>query len=201
MLENKLKFNNDKTEALLLRSSSKSFSVSKPTTISVCGCEISSSSSVRNLGFYIRDDMSVELHIKNVCRSAYSELRRISTIRHLLSVDSTKTLVSVFVLSRLYYCNSLLSGCSEHLLEKLKMVQNSAARLVLKAHKWEHVSPLLRTLHWLPIQDVSNISCQHSVTPFSLIQPLFICLTFSVSTLHQHSSAPHLTQELYAFRK
>ena len=41
MLENKLKLNNDKTEALLLHSSSKSFSVSKPTTISVCGCEIS----------------------------------------------------------------------------------------------------------------------------------------------------------------
>ena len=62
------------------------------TTISVCGYEISFSSSAKNLGFYIRDDMSVELHIKNVCRSAYSELRRISTIRHLLSVDSTKHL-------------------------------------------------------------------------------------------------------------
>ena len=74
MLENKLKLNNDKT-----RSSSKSFSVGKPTTISVCGCEISFSSFARNLGFYIRDDMSVELHIKNVCRSAFSELRRVST--------------------------------------------------------------------------------------------------------------------------
>ena len=96
--------------------------------------------------------MSVELHIKNVCRSAYSELRRISTVRHLLSADSTKTLVSAFVLTRLDYCNSLLSGCPKHLLEKLKKVSNSAARLILKAHKRDHVSPLLRTLHWLPIQ-------------------------------------------------
>ena len=102
--------------------SSKSFSVCNPTTISVCGCEISFSSSARNPGFYIRDDMSVELHIKNVCRSAYSELRRISTIRHLLSVDSTKTLASAFVLSRLDYRNSLLSGCPKHLLEKLQKV-------------------------------------------------------------------------------
>ena len=47
-------------------------------------------SSARNLGFYIRNDMSVELHTKNVCRSAYSELHLISTVRHLLSVDSTK---------------------------------------------------------------------------------------------------------------
>ena len=95
--------------------------------------------------------MSVEVHIKNVCRSAYSEFRRISTIRHLLSADSTKALVSAFVLSTLDYCNSLLSGCPKHLLEKLQKVQNSAARLVLKVHKRDHVS-LLRTLHWLPIQ-------------------------------------------------
>ena len=79
MLENKRKPNDDKTAAVLVRSSSKSSSVSKPTTISVFGCEICFSSSARNLGFYITDDMSEELHIKNVCRSAYSELRRIST--------------------------------------------------------------------------------------------------------------------------
>ena len=36
--------------------------------------------------------------------------------------------------------------------EKLQKVQNTAARLILKAHKRDHVSPLLRTLHWLPIQ-------------------------------------------------
>ena len=47
ILENKLKLNNDKTEALLLRSASKCFSVSKPTTISFCGCEMSFSSSAR----------------------------------------------------------------------------------------------------------------------------------------------------------
>ena len=93
MLENKLKLNNDKAEALLLRSSSKSFSVGKPTAISLCGCEISFSSSAENLGFYIRDDISIELHTKNVCRSADSELRRISIIWHLLSVDCKNTFV------------------------------------------------------------------------------------------------------------
>ena len=64
---------------------------------------------------------------------------------------TTKIFVSAFVLFRLDYCNTLLSGCPKHL-EKLQKVQNSAARLVLKAHKWDHVSPLLRTLHWLPIK-------------------------------------------------
>ena len=59
--------------------------------------------------------------------------------------------MSAFVLSRLDYCNSLLSGCLKQL-EKLQKVHTSAARLVLKALERDHVSSLLRTLHWLPIQ-------------------------------------------------
>ena len=57
-----------------------------------------------------------------------------------------------FVLSRLDCCNSLISGCTKQLIEKLQKIWNSVARLVLKPHKRDQVSPLLRTLHWLPIQ-------------------------------------------------
>ena len=79
-------------------------------------------------------------------------LRRISFIRHLFFVDSTKTPVSAFALSRLHCCNSLLTGCPKHLLEKRPKGQNSAANLVLKASKRDNVSGLLRPIHWLPIQ-------------------------------------------------
>ena len=107
--------------------------------------------------------------------------------------------MSAFVLSRLDYCNSILSGCPKHLLEKLQKVQNSAARLILKAHKRDHVSPLLRTLHWLPIQ--AHIECKLSTlcqSFFSDTAPVYP-FTFSISTPHEDNSAPPLTQELYAF--
>ena len=152
MQQNKLKLNDDKTEALLFCSRSKTFPVSKPTSIAVCGTDISFSSSARNLGFYVTEDMSLELQIKHICRSAYCELRRISSIRHFLSVDATKMLLSAFVLSKLDYCNSLLSGCPQYLLHKLQKIQNSAARLALKAKRSDHVQPLLISLHWLPVQ-------------------------------------------------
>ena len=42
-------------------------------------------------------------------------------------------------------------------------------------------------------------SYQLSVTPSSLMQPLFVSLVFFVSTVHQGSSAPPLTKELYTF--
>ena len=127
--------------------------------------------------------MSMKLHINNVCWLAYSELRLISTIWHLLSVDSTRALVSAFFLSRLDYCNLLLSGCPKHLLEKLQKV--------LKAHKWDHVSPLLRTLHWLPIQ--TPIECKlltlcHSF--FSDTAPVYLSdLLYVYSPLRQLRSS------------
>ena len=90
-------------------------------------------------------------HVVNLIRTANFELRHINSIRHYLSVQATKTLVSAFVLLRLDYCNSLLSGCHQYLLNKLQKVQNNAARLILKAPKTERITPHLRTLHWLPI--------------------------------------------------
>ena len=80
------------------------------------------------------------------------QLRRVnSTIRHYLSVQATETLVSAFVLSRLDYCNSLLSGCLQYLVNKLQKVQNNASCLILKAAKTDYNSPHLCSLHWHPI--------------------------------------------------
>ena len=73
------------------------------------GTNIKLSQTVRNLGVTLDQTLSFQQHISDVCRTCYLELRRISTIRHYLSEDATKTLICVFVLSRLDYCNALLS--------------------------------------------------------------------------------------------
>ena len=93
----------------------------------------------------------MKIHVSNLIRSANFELRRISSIRHLLSIDATKTVVSAFVLLLLDYCNTLLFDCPQYLLNKLQKVQNNAARLVLRVSKTDHISPYLASLHWLPI--------------------------------------------------
>ena len=49
------------------------------------------------------------------------------------------------------YCNSLLAGCPKQLIHKLQKVQNNAARLICRTPKFDHISPVLHTLHWLPI--------------------------------------------------
>ena len=69
-----------------------------------------------------------------------------------LSLEVTKILVHAFVTSRLDYCNSLLYGIPAAQLNKVQPVLNAAARLVCRAPRYCHISPLMRDLHWLPIR-------------------------------------------------
>ena len=122
-----------------------------PSEICLNGTNIKLSQNVRNLGVTLDQTLSFQQHILNVCRTCYLELRTISTIRHYLSEEATKTLICAFVLSRLDYYNALLSGSTKHLLDRLQKVQNNAARLIYRSPKFNHVTPLLHTLHCPPI--------------------------------------------------
>ena len=66
-------------------------------------------------------------------------------------LEVTAQLVSVFILSRLDYCNSVLAGLPRCTTEPLQRVLNAAARLVLNLRLHEHTTPAQQQLHWLPI--------------------------------------------------
>eukprot|EP00745_Piridium_sociabile_P007701 TRINITY_DN15145_c0_g1_i14.p1 TRINITY_DN15145_c0_g1~~TRINITY_DN15145_c0_g1_i14.p1 ORF type:complete len:248 (-),score=27.37 TRINITY_DN15145_c0_g1_i14:73-816(-) len=152
MTDNKLKLNEDKTEIMLISPPKYLNHPSLPPSIDLIDSSITLSSCARNLGVTLDQTLSFQQHIANVCRVCFLELRRIASIRHLLSEDATKTLICAFVLSRLDYCNALLSGSPTCLISKLQKVQNHAARLIFRSSKFDHITPLLRSLHWLPIQ-------------------------------------------------
>ena len=58
-----------------------------------------------------------------------------------------------YILSRLDYCNCLLMGTPNSVIQPLQKIQNFAARLVLLAPRYHHSTPLLEKLHWLPISE------------------------------------------------
>ena len=70
----------------------------------------------------------------------------------MLTEDATKIVMHSLVLSRLDYCNALIIGIQRDLIAKLQRLQNSAARIVSRTRKYEHISPVCIKLHWLPIK-------------------------------------------------
>ena len=145
MTENQLKLNDDKTEALLFpfSSSLKPSTVPLPDSITLGSHNIPFSDSDRNLGFILDSKLSMKKHIIKICQTAYFELKRISSIRRFLTEDATKTLVTSYILSRLDYCNCLLMGTPNSVIQPLQKIQNFAARLVLLAPRHHHATPLL----------------------------------------------------------
>ena len=118
-------------------------------------------------------------------------MRRISSIRHVLTDDATKTLVTSLVLSRPDYCNSLLSGIPQRLIDKLQKVQNYSAQLIFKTSKCTHVSPLLAKLHWLPIA--------HAMTLSKILLRCTCLISFAFTSLPVHC-VPLLTPASFGFQ-
>jgi hypothetical protein len=153
MTINKLQLNDSKTEALLLRSPYTNYPDDLlPSCMHVGESEINFATSVTNLGVTLDHHINLSEHVRKVCQTAFHKIREISSIRECLTVDATKILMCSMVLSRIDYCNSLLYGCDKGLKERLQRVQNAASKVILRKKKTDHVSPLLRELHWLPVE-------------------------------------------------
>jgi len=86
-----------------------------------------------------------------ISKACCYQIRNIGHIRRYITLDAYKTLEHALITSRRYYSNALLCGLPSPLMTRLQKVQNSSARLVTRTHKREHITPVLNSLHWLPV--------------------------------------------------
>ena len=92
-------------------------------------------------------------HMTKTAAGCFAVLRQPRSVRRSLSRDSLIRLVVAFVLTQLDYCNALLASLPAVQLSRLQSVINAAARLVCSARRNDHVTLLLRHLHWLKIPE------------------------------------------------
>ena len=94
----------------------------------------------------------MEKQCNAIARSCYFHIQNIGCIRSFISEDACKMLVNALVTSRLDYGNALLYGITKNLTDKLQRVHNTAARLIARTKKTEHITSVLIRLHWPPVE-------------------------------------------------
>ena len=147
------------------------------------GSYLKISSEVHNLGVILDSTLSFSPYISASIAHGYQLIRNISVIRKYLSKDDLKTLVNSIIIAKVDNCNSLLYGVSMYDSDKLRKFQNSCARLIYQKRKNDHVTGILRELHWLPSE---------ARIIFKILCYVFKCL---------HDLAPVYLTELISIRR
>ena len=119
--------------------------------IQIVNTKNQSAHSAQNLEIFLDENMAVTAQVKKIYQSTYFQIRNINSMRKILSDDTASILVHALITSRLDNGNALLYWISNTLLDKLQLIQNAAARVLSKTHKYDHITPTHIHLHWLPI--------------------------------------------------
>jgi hypothetical protein len=151
MSANLLSLNQSKTEFLLFGLPKQLSKIINPVIHFSSDTSITPVSSARNLGVIFDSTLSMSDHISAVSKSCYYHIRDLRHIRSTLDLNTAKTVAASLIHSRLDYCNSLLLNLPSEELNRLQLVLNSAARAVTNTPKFCHISPVLKSLHWLKI--------------------------------------------------
>jgi hypothetical protein len=148
---NKLKLNESKTELMFI-TKKRHTSLVENLSIKVGDSVIKPSNAVRNLGATFDENLSMKNQISKTVQSGYYHLRRVKHIRHYLDKSTCAKVINATVTSRLDFHNGLLAGARAYQLRALQVLQNNAARLLTGTKTHDHITPVLTSLHWLPVR-------------------------------------------------
>ena len=124
-----------------------------PLKIHNSSTSIDTSQSARNLGFIFDKHISFSDHISALSKSCYHHIRALRCIRSYIDLHTNKTIATSIVHSKLDYCNSLYYGFPKYQINRLQYIQNALAQTVVQAPKFQHITPILKSLHWLKVSE------------------------------------------------
>lgn len=145
---NFLKLNESKTEVVLFGRPD----LVKPLASSLGPLVPYIGSQARNLGVIIDGAFKLGKQISAVVKSSFYQLRILAKVKPYLDQKDFEKVIQAFISSRLDNCNALYVGIEHSQPNRLQIVQNAAARLLTGTKKREHITPVLSSLHWLPVK-------------------------------------------------
>lgn len=118
------------------------------------------------------EHMTLQPHVTSCVKSCNWQLRKVGQIRKFLNQESAERLIHAFISSRLDNGNSLLFGLPDYQIGRLQRVHNTAARILTRSGKYDHITPVLYKLHWLPVKHriefkilTLTYRCLHGLAP------------------------------------
>jgi len=145
MTANLLTLNSYKTEFLLVGL--------KQQLSKIHDCFLTTTHSARNLGFIFDEHLTFSDQITALSKSCYYHIRELCCIHLYLDFKTASTIATSIVHSKLDYCNPLYHNLPNCQLNRLQQIQNSLARAVVKVPRSTHITPILKSLHWLKVNE------------------------------------------------
>ena len=90
--------------------------------------------------------------VSHTVKAGYFHLKSIGRVRRHLNTKTCSKVINSTVTVRQDYQNALLAGCHQSILQPLQRLQNTAARMLARSPLHNHITPVLKGLHWLPVQ-------------------------------------------------
>ena len=96
-----------------------------------------------------------------------STLGLINRVKHVFKKELLVMIINALVFGKLYYCSSVWSSTTDTNIKKLQCVQNFAARIISNTRKYDHITPVLKSLKWTPVK--TNLYFRDAVLAFKCI--------------------------------
>ena len=121
--------------------------------LSVLGKDISPVQSARDLGVILDPNLTFDNHITTSVSECSACVAEFNQVKHCLDINTLLTVIHALVLSKMYYCSNVWANTTNKNVKKLQVVQNFACQIVSSAKEYDVVTPLLKSLSWLPVKD------------------------------------------------
>ena len=101
--------------------------------------------------------MTYDTHISYLVFSCLSKLVQISRNKNSFDRETLEWIITSLVFSKMLYCSSVQSNTSSKNIQKLHLIMNFACKIITGARKYDHVTPLLNELNWLPVSEMFKV--------------------------------------------
>ena len=200
--ENHLLINPGKTKYMMIGTRQLMSKLPTDTSVSFLGKSLKPVDSAKDLGVTLDRHLNYDKHVSLLVSSCMNKLCQINRAKNSFDTKTLSEVISSLIISKMVYCSSVWSNTSASNVKKVQSIQNFACKIITKSRKYDHVTPLLRELNWLPVdkllyfRDASlTYKCVNNLAPDYLCNKLI-----KRSSIHDRRTRTHDSLQIPLFK-